>query len=158
MGLFDKFKKRFERVGQEDRKPKHVVKEDRGGLTKAELESAKAHEGGQPAKGKPEKAAEKQVKREDTRQAPRILLRPLITEKATQLSSYRQYAFVVHPKANKIEIRKAIRALYGVEPQAVNVMRVPGKDVRFGRVRGRTNSWKKAIVTLKPGEKIDVAA
>lgn len=161
MGLLDKFKKRFERVGKEKRTPKHVVKEDHGGLTKAELEVAKSIEAGRASKAEGEKRpsrVKEKVIREDTKRAPAVLIRPIVSEKATQLAGQRKYTFAVAKAANAVEIRKAIRALYGVEPTSVNVLNVRGKDVMFGRVRGRTTRWKKAIVTLGPGEKIDVYA
>lgn len=87
--------------------------------------------------------------------APRVFLRPLITEKGTQATTAQHYVFAVYPAANKNMIRQAIEEVYGVRPQAVHIIQVRGKDVRFGRSRGRTKNWKKAIVILKPGDKIE---
>lgn len=156
MGLLDKFKKKFEGVGKKDRKPKHVVKEDRGGLTKAELEQAKSIEsaGGAKPSEKKEKAAK--PRREDTRAAYRILLRPLVTERSTSLAQFRKYAFVVATSANKLEVKKAFAAVYGIQPTRVNVLNMHKKPIQFGRVRGLTKPWKKAIVTLPPGQKIEL--
>lgn len=166
MGLLDKFKKRFERVGQKDRKPKHVVKEDRGGLTKAELQQAKTIEssGGVKPGEKREKAESGKAgsgsagkpKRGDTREAYRILLRPIVTERSTTLGSLRKYVFAVAPSANKLEVGKAFAAVYGVRPTDVNILNVGGKTVQFGRVRGATKPWKKAIVTLPAGQKVEL--
>lgn len=88
--------------------------------------------------------------------AYRVLLKPLVTEKAAMLGTHRQYVFAVEPTTNKIEVKKAIHAVYGVEPQKVMIQRRGGKYVRSGRVSGMTKDWKKAIVTLKPGDQIEV--
>jgi len=89
-------------------------------------------------------------------QATKILIKPLVTEKAATISALRQYVFAVAPSANKSEIKKAVRALYGVEPTSVNVARVSGKQGRFGRSLGQRKNWKKAIVTLKEGQSISL--
>jgi len=86
----------------------------------------------------------------------RVIVKPLITEKATYLSAMNKYAFSVDPKMNKIEIKKAIRTIYKVDPISVNIANFYGKNVRSGRRSGVTKSWKKAIVTLKPGDKIEI--
>lgn len=86
--------------------------------------------------------------------APVVLIRPIITEKASELEKSNKYLFEV--SSNKIEIKKAIKELYGVQPIKVNIQKVPGKMVRYGRSQGRTKNWKKAIITLKPGEKIEL--
>lgn len=86
----------------------------------------------------------------------RWLVRPVITEKATDLSADNKYAFVVEKAANKIEVAKAIKAVYGVEPVAVNIINMQGKKVARGRIRGQRKDWKKAIVTLKKGDTISI--
>lgn len=85
----------------------------------------------------------------------RILIKPIITEKAMNLSASGKYVFEVAPKTNKTEIKKAIKLLYKVNPIKVNIIKVKGKKVQYGKARGRTKNWKKAIVTLKKGEKIE---
>jgi large subunit ribosomal protein L23 len=85
-----------------------------------------------------------------------ILRRPVITEKSTMLREQNQYTFEVPIDATKPMIRQAVETLFKVEVAAVNVSRVHGKMRRVGRSRGRTRSWKKAVVTLKPGYRIDV--
>ncbi len=83
-----------------------------------------------------------------------VLRRPLITEKNTALQAQGKYAFEVAGEANKPQIKQAVEKAFKVKVTAVNVMTVPGKG---RRMRGRqvlTPSWKKAIVTLKPGDKI----
>ena len=92
-----------------------------------------------------------------------ILIQPLITEKAERLSStLNKYSFIVHRRANKVEIKKAVEAFYGVTVEAVNTLVVPGKtksrSTRTGVVRGRVSAYKKAIVTLAEGENIDFFA
>lgn len=88
--------------------------------------------------------------------AYKVLVRPLITEKAADLGALNQYVFEVYKDANKIEIKKAIKDIYGVVPVKVRIVSVGGKSRKFGRVMGKTKSWKKAIVTLKQGEKIEI--
>lgn len=92
--------------------------------------------------------------------AKTILIRPIITEKAEQLSEgLNQYSFVVHKSANKVEIRKAVEQVYGVSVEGVNTMILPSKskirNTRSGIQRGRVASYKKAVVTLGEGEELD---
>ncbi len=88
--------------------------------------------------------------------AYKILLKPLITEKAADLATNGKYVFSVAITANKIEIAKAINQVYGVEPIAVNVINNIGKKVRYGQTMGRRKDWKKAIVTLPKGKTINI--
>ena len=85
-----------------------------------------------------------------------VLRRPVITEKGTVLQAQSKYAFEVAERANKNQVRQAVEKAFGVEVTAVNVMTVPGKTRRVGRRQVLTPSWKKAIVTLKPGDKIEI--
>jgi len=78
------------------------------------------------------------------------------TEKGTLLEPQRQYLFQVRPGANKIEIKKAIEEIYNVKVQSVNTSIFSGKRKRVRQEFGHTSDWKKAIVTLKEGFKIDV--
>jgi len=82
------------------------------------------------------------------------LRRPLVTEKNTELQAQGKYAFEVAREANKHQIKQAVERAFKVEVTAVNVMTVPGKTRRIGRRQVLTQSWKKAIVTLKPGDSI----
>lgn len=89
-----------------------------------------------------------------------ILIRPIITEKADQLSEkLQQYSFVVDRKANKIEIKKAVEGRYSVNVESVNTLVIPAKVksrmTKTGILRGRKPAYKKAIVTLVEGEEID---
>jgi len=89
-----------------------------------------------------------------------ILIRPIVTEKMERLSEkLNQYGFIVEKSANKLQIKKAIEELYGVTVDSINTIRYAGKlksrYTKSGFLSGSTNSFKKAIVTLKEGEKID---
>jgi large subunit ribosomal protein L23 len=86
-----------------------------------------------------------------------IIERPLITEKAMDMQAQGKYTFRVAKDANKIEIRQAIEAIYSVPVQKVNTLNVRGELRRVGKGRpGRQPGWKKAIVTLKPGSRIEL--
>ena len=88
--------------------------------------------------------------------AYRIIRRPVITEKSTlQKEMHNQLAFEVDRRANKIEIKKAVEEIFKVQVKDVRTMNYRGKRVRLGRTEGRKPHWKKAIVTLQPGEKIE---
>ncbi len=84
-----------------------------------------------------------------------VLRRPLITEKNTSLQPQGKYAFEVAREANKYQVKQAVEKAFKVRVSAVNVMTVPGKERRVGRRVVMTQSWKKVIVTLKPGDKIE---
>lgn len=111
------------------------------------------------------KAEKKTAKKKDKADAPKgsrvaykVLAHPLLTEKTTIQNSLNQYAFVVADNANKVEIKKAIQELYHVAPTKIRIINVLGKSVRSGR-RGQTTrqkNWKKAIITIPEGKKIDV--
>jgi large subunit ribosomal protein L23 len=86
-----------------------------------------------------------------------IILRPLVTEKSTdQLERNGAYTFVVAKDANKIQIAKAVEELFNVKVREVRTMQYAGKQRRVGRYTGRRSSWKKAVVTLRPGETIEI--
>jgi len=85
-----------------------------------------------------------------------VLRRPLITEKSTVLHAEGKYAFEVAIQATKTQIKQAVQKAFKVEVTAVNVMTVPGKRHRMGRRELPARAWKKAIVTLKPGDKIEL--
>ena len=85
-----------------------------------------------------------------------IIKRPLITEKSTkQKEAENQIVFVVDPKANKIEIRLAVEKLFKVKVLRVRTMNVLGKQKRMGRYLGWKSDWKKAIITLREGDRIE---
>ncbi|MFH1662400.1 MAG: 50S ribosomal protein L23 [Chloroflexota bacterium] len=85
-----------------------------------------------------------------------VLRRPMITEKNSQLQALGKYVFKVADDANKNQIKQAVEKSFKVDVTAVNVITVPGKQRRLGRRQVLTPCWKKAIVTLKPGDKIEL--
>ena len=89
--------------------------------------------------------------------AYQVILNPLVTEKATQLSEFNKIVFSVPLSANKIDIKSSIERIYSVKVLSVNTILLKGKTKRFKGVLGRRNSSKKAIVTLAPGNTIDLS-
>ena len=85
-----------------------------------------------------------------------IIKKPLITEKATSLVPLRKYVFSVDPSATKNEVKKAIKELYNVDVTEVSIVNLPGKNKRFRNVRTTGSRRKKAIITLKEGQSIDL--
>ena len=90
-------------------------------------------------------------------EAREILKRPLLTEKGSSLlETQNKYAFEVASWANKIQIKKAVEQLFGVKVTKVTTVIMPGKPARLGRFEGRKPPWKRALVTLKAGDHIEV--
>lgn len=85
-----------------------------------------------------------------------VLQRPLVTEKMTYLQELGKYAFEVHPQANKIQIKQAVETAFKVKVRAVNIISVPGEKRRMRQGWVKASSWKKAVVTLEPGYKIQL--
>ena len=85
-----------------------------------------------------------------------VILRPLVTEKSTILAGHNQYAFEVARNANKLQVKEAVELAFNVEVKAVNVMNVRGKSKRYRMGQASAPDWKKAVVTLKPGHKIEI--
>ncbi len=89
--------------------------------------------------------------------AHKIIIRPVITEKNTRVNEINKYTFEVARDTNKIEVKKAIEEIFGVNVQGVNIVNVKGKlkrrRTRHGITEGYTRDWKKAIVTLTPDSK-----
>ena len=85
-----------------------------------------------------------------------VLKKPLITEKSNIMKEeLNQIAFAVDPRANKIEIKEAVKKLFNVQVLKVRTINMLGKKKRLGRSQGKKSDWKKAVVTLKEGERID---
>jgi large subunit ribosomal protein L23 len=86
-----------------------------------------------------------------------VLVQPLLTEKVTAIrESTNTVGFLVRPEANRLQIKRAVESLLKVKVARVNVLNVMGKTKRLGRFAGKRPDWKKAYVTLKPGEKLDL--
>ena len=91
------------------------------------------------------------------RDARDVIIRPVVTERSTLMADdYDAFTFIVAEDANKIDIRRAVEQLFDVKVVSVNTMRYRGKWRRLGRTSGRRPSFKKAIVKLAEGERIDV--
>lgn len=87
----------------------------------------------------------------------RVLVQPLLTEKITGLrEKTNTVGFVVHPDANRVQVKQAVEALLKVKVEKVNLLNVRGKIKRLGRFSGQRSDWKKAFVTLKAGEKLEM--
>lgn len=85
-----------------------------------------------------------------------VLLRPLVTEKSTTLAGKNKYVFEVDLRANKAQVKKSVELVFEVSVLSVNTMVVKGKKRRYGRSLTKRPDWKKAIVTLKPGDSIEI--
>ena len=93
-------------------------------------------------------------------QARDVIIAPLITEKSMSATIKQQYAFEVHRRATKTQIRQAIHEIFKVDVLKVNTVNVGGKMKNFARrgrrTTGKQSDWKKAIITIKPGQKIEL--
>jgi large subunit ribosomal protein L23 len=148
MGIFDRFKKIAKPAPKKETKKTKVKSE------KKEKKQVTPRIETEVKETPPKKVAE--LKKSQTIEPSKILLKPIISEKATDLNARSQYVFEVAPLASKSEIAKAIVSLYGVRPVKINIINMTGKKIRYGRVTGKTKNWKKAVVTLKPEDKIEV--
>jgi large subunit ribosomal protein L23 len=85
-----------------------------------------------------------------------VLIKPLITEKNTMLGAEGKYTFKIDRRANKTQVKQAVESIFKVNVTAVNTISVPPKTRRVGRTIGKTQSWKKAIVTLQAGQRLEI--
>jgi large subunit ribosomal protein L23 len=85
-----------------------------------------------------------------------IIMRPIVSEKSYALIAQNKYTFRVHPDAHKTQIRAAVQEIFDVQVADVKTMKVRSKPKRRGYTAGRTRSWKKAIVVLVPGDRIEL--
>jgi large subunit ribosomal protein L23 len=113
---------------------------------------AKGAEGEAP-KTEPVKKA---IPKKKDKEIYKILREPCISEKATQLSDQNKYTFKVYPNANKTQIAKAIASLYGAKVKSINIINVKPKKRVLRGIEGTKTGYKKAIVTLEKGEKIEI--
>jgi large subunit ribosomal protein L23 len=88
--------------------------------------------------------------------ARQVIIRPIVSEKSYALIAQNKYTFRVHPNAHKTQIRDAVQQIFDVEVAEVKTMTVRSKPKRRGYTAGRTRSWKKAIVMLVPGDRIEL--
>ena len=85
-----------------------------------------------------------------------ILLRPVVSEKSYHQITENRYTFRVHPDAHKTQVRQAVEELFEVKVTSVNIVQMPAKPKRRGMIKGTKPGWKKAIVELKAGDKIEI--
>ncbi|HZQ98482.1 MAG TPA: 50S ribosomal protein L23 [Chloroflexota bacterium] len=85
-----------------------------------------------------------------------VLIKPLITEKNTMLGGLNKYTFKIDRRANKTQVKDAVEQIFKVNVLAVNVVSVPPKQRRVGRTLGMTQPWKKAVVTVASGQRIEI--
>lgn len=124
---------------------------------KSKSETEKTAKTAKTPKAKEEKAASVSFKGTGS-VAVSLLKQPHITEKSTYLSEDNKYVFEVYKNSNKIEIKKAIEKLYKTKVLSVNIINIPSKKKRSGRGYGVKSGYKKAIVALPKGQKIDILA
>lgn len=139
MGLFNK--KEETKVEEE----KVIAKDEKSSTDK------------KPAKSKEEKAVAKiAASKSDAQMAYDFIIKPWITEKAQELMSANKYVFRLKAKTTKREAKVAVERLYNVRVEDVNIINIPSKKRRFGRYQGMKSAVRKAIVTLKEGDKIEI--
>lgn len=135
---------------------KHDEKEEKKGAKDAEVKVAKEKKEEKGGVISNREVKEEKARKYQNVKAHELIIKPLITEKAAFLGGANQYVFEVNKNANKAEVLKAIEHVYNVRPLKVNILNVKGKTTRYGRSVGRLKNWKKAVVTLKEGDKISV--
>lgn len=157
----------FKRKEEEKKEEKKVEKEAKEKIEKKKekkkeekVEEKKKREKKEEQKEVSEKEIKKEfpgLKKEKAKtEVLDAIIAPHITEKATLLEGQQKYVFKVRKKANKSEIKKAIEALYGVHVVSVRIVNIPPKKRRLGRIEGRRKGYKKAIVKIREGEKIQI--
>ena len=147
MAIFNIFKKK--KPVKKEKKPKKERKPEKIEKAKEKVEEKVIE--------KPSVSAQPQrPKRKETGVAPLILKSVHVTEKATDLTKKNQYVFKVFPDSSKQEIKKAVEEVYGVDVLKVRQIRVKRKQRRLGRTFGWRKGYKKAIVTLKEGQRIEI--
>ena len=152
MSIFNKI---LHKADKSQKKTEDLKVEKKEEVKKDDLTIAELKEKGQKKPVKGDKVSKK-VQKNDTGIAYKVLIKPLVTEKGTFLATDNKYIFEVGIKANKKQIRKSINNTYNVDVVKVNIIPVKGKSVRYGKVKGRTKNRKKAIVTIKKGQTIEV--
>ena len=151
-GLFNKFKKKNEDNRSDVKSEAGVKIEKKAGKPEVKKVVSK----------KPTKKVEEKVKSvkkklvKPGREAYKVLVKPIISEKATVAESLGVYTFKVSCDASKIEIAKAVMQIYGVTPKKIRVINMEGKKMRYGRKFGRRSDWKKALISLPKGQSISI--
>jgi len=145
MGMLDRFNKEKENV------PKSSVTKKTADDQKSVKKTTK-----KTVAKKTETKVEKKAVRMISKKATSTIISPIVSEKTAQLSDANILTFKVAPGANRIEVRNAFRELYKVTPIRVNMINVRGKAVTFGRMSGKRQDYKKALISLAKGTKVDI--
>lgn len=144
MAILDLFKTKPAKGGQDEKKTE-PLKED------------KVKSGEEKKQENPVKVVKSSRDSKDFSQiAARILQAPHITEKAINMGQENKYIFKISSEGNKAEVKKAVKELYGVKVVDVNIINIPKKKRRLGKNQGFKSGYKKAVVTLAKGEKIEI--
>lgn len=147
-GLFDKIKKRSGLKGKSD-----------ADVAEAEMSKPKKETQVKKKKVESERADVPKINRAVKNlhtAAYRILLRPVVSEKATIMESFNKYIFRVSPSATKTEVKEAVQKVYGVKPTKVKMINMLGKSTRVRSGSAKRGDWKKALVTLPTGQTINI--
>lgn len=139
MGLLDKWTKKTTKEQLKAAAKKPEVKVEKKTDAEAEVVSAKTKKSGKI-----------------TGNNHKVLVRPIISEKAAIAESIGVYTFAVRVEATKVQVKKAVKEIYGIQPQKIRMINVEGKNMRFGRNFGKRSDWKKAVVTLEKGQSINI--
>lgn len=143
MGFLDKFKKKREDAEKSKEETKVKIEKKVEKITKKTTK-------------KSDKAPVTKKKKDLKGSAYRVLISPIISEKAAVYETAGVYTFAVAKKATKVEIKNSVKQVYGVEPKKVRIINMEGKKQRFGRKFGRRSDWKKAMVSLPKGQSISI--
>jgi len=158
------FKRIFGKKEEEEKPKKKTEKEkptrllDRKKITEEKKKKLKSTEG-VPKETSQSSVLGKKIKkisRKEKNIAYWVLTEPVITEKSTSLGQFNKYVFKIHPKASKHQIKEAIQDYYGVQVMKVNTVKIHPKERIQGRTIGYKKGYKKAIVTLAPGDTIGI--
>lgn len=170
MGLLDKWLKKKEKsqlkATQEKEPDIEIKKKDAEPQVKSRKEKKEETKKSEKPKTDKKKEEKKEEKKEPVvpktkktgkvNLAHKVLVRPVVSERAAKWEGKGVYTFIVNKNTNKIEIKKAVEQVYGVKPSRVRVINMDGKTVRFGRQYGRRGQWKKAMVYLPKGQSINI--
>lgn len=154
MGILKNIFKKLTPQAVSDDKPVEKPAETRQGALPQSNEGPTVQK--KPITATAKKAMIVKVNKKVDHNAFKIISKPLITEKATDLASLNKYCFIVPNEVNKSEVIKTIINVYGVKPVRVNFIKRRGKNVHYGRNYGVTKKVKKAIVTLNSADKIEL--
>ena len=145
----------FKRKKEEEKEEKQEVKKKESSPVAAEEKPAVEEKKITKEEKKPAKKEGRETYKGE-RIAWRVIKEPHITEKSAILAEQNQYVFKVYPDANKIDIKRAIKEIYGVDVEEVRIIKIPPKKRRRGQIEGIKPGYKKAIVKVKKGQKIEI--